>query len=30
VNLWQEYTGDRAVLAGEGRSFDEVAAERLV
>jgi len=30
VNRWQEYTGDRAVLAGEGRSFDEVAAERLV
>jgi DNA modification methylase len=30
VTRWQQYTGQRAVLAGEDRSFDEVAAERLV
>jgi DNA modification methylase len=30
VKRWQEYSGRRAVLAGEDRSFDEVAAERLV
>ena len=30
VRRWQEYTGDGAVLAGDDRSFDEVAAERVV
>jgi len=25
---WEEYTGKRAVLDGDGRTFDEVAAER--
>jgi DNA modification methylase len=29
VKRWQEYTGGRATLAGDGRSFDEVGAERL-
>jgi DNA modification methylase len=29
VKRWQEYTGQRAVLAGDRRSFDEVGAERL-
>ena len=30
VKRWQDYTGERAVLSGSDRSFDEVAAERLV
>jgi DNA modification methylase len=30
VRRWQEYTGDGAVLAEDDRSFDEVAAERVV
>jgi DNA modification methylase len=29
VARWQEYTGQRAVLAKDGRSFEEVGAERL-
>lgn len=27
---WQEFTGKQAVLEGDGRSFDEIAAERVV
>src|SRR5450631_2722141 len=30
VKRWQDYTGECAVLSGSDRSFDEVAAERLV
>src|ERR1035441_5176198 len=30
VKRWQDYTGERALLAGEERSFDQVAAERMV
>ena len=30
VKRWQDYTGERAVLSGTERSFDEIAAERLV
>jgi DNA modification methylase len=30
VKRWQEYTGEHATLAADNRSFDEVAAERLV
>jgi DNA modification methylase len=29
VKRWQEYTGQQAVLAKGGRSFEEVGAERL-
>jgi DNA modification methylase len=29
VRRWQEYTGKKAVLDGDGRAFDEVAQERL-
>lgn len=29
VSRWQTYTGKRATLLGDGRSFEEVAAERL-
>jgi DNA modification methylase len=29
VKRWQEYTGQRAVLAKDGRSFEEVGSERL-
>jgi DNA modification methylase len=29
VKRWQEYTGQRAVLAKDGRSFEEVGAERV-
>jgi DNA modification methylase len=29
VKRWQDYTGQHATLAGEDRSFDDVAAERL-
>jgi DNA modification methylase len=29
VKRWQEYSGHSAILAGEDRSFDEVAAERM-
>ena len=28
VRRWQEYTGEQAVLEGDGRSFDEIAGER--
>jgi DNA modification methylase len=28
VHRWQEYTGKRAVLDGDGRSFDEITGER--
>jgi len=27
---WQEFTGKQAMLEGDGRSFDEIAAERVV
>jgi len=30
VKRWQEYTGERAVLSGSDRTFDEIASERLV
>ena len=30
VNRWQNYTGRQATLEGDGRSFAEVASERLV
>ena len=26
---WQDFTGKQAVLEGDGRSFDEIAAERV-
>ena len=26
---WQEFTGRQAVLEGDGRSFDEIGAERV-
>jgi DNA modification methylase len=29
VRRWQEYTGNRAVLEGDGRAFEEIARERL-
>jgi DNA modification methylase len=29
VRRWQEYTGKQAVLDGDGRSFEEIALERL-
>lgn len=29
VRRWQEYTGNRAVLEGDGRAFEEIALERL-
>jgi DNA modification methylase len=29
VRRWQEYTGQQAVLKGDNRTFDEVAAERV-
>jgi hypothetical protein len=28
VKRWQEFTGQQAVLDGDGRSFDNVAAKR--
>ena len=28
VRRWQEYTGERAKLDGDGRTFDDVAQER--
>jgi DNA modification methylase len=28
VQRWQQLTGKRAVLEGDGRSFEEIAAER--
>jgi len=28
VKRWQEFTGQQAVLDGDGRSFDNVAAPR--
>ncbi len=28
VRRWQEYTGEKAILENDGKSFDEVAAER--
>ncbi len=30
VKRWQEYTGEKATLENDGRSFDEVAEERTV
>lgn len=29
VKRWQEFTGQKATLEGDGRTFDEIAAERL-
>jgi len=29
IRRWQEFTGKQAVLEGDGRTFDELAAERL-
>jgi hypothetical protein len=29
VRRWQEYTGNRAALEGDGRAFEEIALERL-
>ena len=29
VTRWQNFTGKRATLDGDGRTFDEVAGERL-
>ena len=29
VRRWQEFTGEKAILEGDGRTFDEVAAERV-
>jgi DNA modification methylase len=28
VRRWQQFTGKKAILDGDGRSFDELAAER--
>jgi hypothetical protein len=28
VKRWQDFTGQQAVLDGDGRSFDNVAAQR--
>jgi DNA modification methylase len=29
VRCWQQYTGKQAVLDGDGRTFDEIAEERI-
>jgi hypothetical protein len=29
VKRWQDFTGEAAVLDGDGRTFDQIAAERL-
>lgn len=29
VKRWQDFTGQKATLEGDGRSFDEIAEERL-
>jgi hypothetical protein len=29
VKRWQEFTGKVATLDGDGRSFDEIASERV-
>jgi DNA modification methylase len=29
VKRWQDYTGRKAVLEGDGREFEEIAIERL-
>ena len=29
VKRWQDWSGKQAILDGDGRSFDEIAAERL-
>jgi hypothetical protein len=29
VQRWQDFTGDTAVLEGDGRSFQAIRAERL-
>jgi hypothetical protein len=28
IRRWQDFTGDKATLEGDGRTFAEVAAER--
>jgi len=30
VKRWQEFTGKQATLEGDGRSFDAIAAERVL
>jgi len=30
VKRWQDFTGQRAVLEGDGRTFEEVASGRVV
>jgi hypothetical protein len=29
IKRWQEFTGEKATLDGDGRTFEEIAAERL-
>jgi len=29
VLRWQEFTGQQAILEGDGRTFDQIKAERL-
>ena len=29
IRRWQQFTGKQAILAGDGRTFDEIALERL-
>jgi hypothetical protein len=29
VKRWQDFTGQKATLESDGRSFDEIAEERL-
>jgi hypothetical protein len=29
VKRWQDFTGEAAVLDGDGRTFDQIAAERV-
>ena len=29
IRRWQQYTGKQAVLDGDGRTFDEIAEERI-
>ena len=29
VKRWQDFTGKQATLGGDGRTFDDVAAQRL-
>jgi hypothetical protein len=29
IRRWQDYTGNKAVLENDGRTFDEVSQERM-